>query len=78
MAEKLMYISNNDIEKPYCRLHLMVSIWTINLMNQQIKIHKSLQSCYANKSENVIIKLWGLRSQSFGTPILRVMGGEEG
>ena len=34
----------------------------LHLLNHPIKINKSPQSCLANESENIIIKLWGLNS----------------
>ena len=38
MADKLMYIPNDDTQNyPFCRLKLVVE--TLNLMNKLIKIH---------------------------------------
>ena len=41
MADKLMYITNDNIQnKPFCRLQLVVEMFwhLLNLMNQPIKI----------------------------------------
>ena len=52
MADKLMYIPNNDARN-YPSL-VVTNDWTLNFMNQLIKFNISTQSC------QIIIKLWGL------------------
>ena len=49
MADTFMYISIDDTQNyPFCR-----NFWTINLMNQPIKIQESTQSSQTNKKSLV-------------------------
>ena len=50
MADKLMYISNNDTQK-YPSVDYNWNVWTLILMTQLIKF-KSLQICQANELIN--------------------------
>ena len=49
MADKLMYIPNNDIQNnPFYRLQFVVEMFE-DLINQPIKIPLSPQSCRTNE-----------------------------
>ena len=60
MADKLMYITNDDTQNyPFCRLYSVTKYLDtqLNESNNQNSI-KSPQSCKTNGK--IIIKLWGL------------------
>ena len=58
MADKLMYIPNNDTQKyTFLRLQTVIElVWTLNLINQPIKFNKSHQ-----QTRNVFYKPLGTR-----------------
>ena len=47
MANKLMFFPNDDIQMIYKKgdKNGGLNVWTLNLMNQPIKIHQSPQNC---------------------------------
>ena len=61
MACKLMFIPNDDTQNYLLwRLEYVVENLDTQLNELTIEFLNNLQSCKANKQENVNVKLWGL------------------